>query len=1060
MFTTPKSNRARSSVKRPSHNPSHSLGSSFQSPQNSSFLAPPNATSLNLVQAPSSTIKSPSNSLNHSISLENLNAKFNFLLKNDKFFVDFHSNLPKEVKELLQNYGGKGVDARIDERGYCFLASTLPSGFNLFIWKVSRSSESSYPQCLVLEAPDSQFPLRSKFCSVVQNESDKTLGLLIITEEGTIRFWNTLDSKNPTEAKLDLESGNLVTDLASVNNETSFLIGTLSGSLIQVHFDEDRMMNLTIVPLHSNSSSLYGLGTLLWGRSNSNPADKSIKRIQVAYSEENYIDAFVLTRVSLTRVALNSQSSNRKVLFEVNLVEQLGNSMRNVRSNASDFQLEDFKTSSKDESKGYLLVLWTQNHRTYHGIQEVRGLNTNSPFLGTFVALPPPESHGGVYYGERFELVIGKNDEGALIFAKDLLWMKRGPVDSPTDHFNLSEGEFILGASGVKSFEKLFILTNRNGILSFNLTDSDSLSSPELKNASKRSKTTESPVVYQTPQRNSQKGRENNNEDSNNGMEITSQPTSNSVPSTPSSSSASTVPNATVPSISGFKSSALGNDSFSNAFRAFLSNEPKHKWSAELNKLTKNSMEDSISKLGESILNASPTRNLHWAEGDLDERTSSALLGQQIEEKKNRLNFLLEFLRESNLHSVIGQDSKKELVRFENKMNAILNLRSFQNDNALNGVGDSQILSKAFDSVFEERGMRLAPGLTVQDYYYSEVGKMEQLLPHVTLALKNDINNLSKSSEAKTLSLLHANEIFVIFAKSFSPETINSIVNGSQNYVGQEFEGLFKIAASFASQTLDHIAGNEEAKEKIYGQLAIIADSLLASYSYMNAESFEERRSKLIRFFVEQRKDSLAITLAEKYRDFIVLIDLLEGNDEKLEQYMDHFREYRFDEVLFKNYMDKGNYVKLLNQPDRFDDELAQFLAGYPSYSWLHDIKTKDFDRASKTLHNNAAAELKIIKRKRTLLSLSKLSCLASSHEEAKETIEKNQCLLYLLDVQEKELKDFTSPLSPEEVIRHLVDSKSKELTKREVLLAIEVWSECNLHLKQRNNQRNLERNS
>ncbi|KAG0720530.1 Nuclear pore complex protein Nup133 [Chionoecetes opilio] len=130
---------------------------------------------------------------------------------------------------------------------------------------------------------------------------------------------------------------------------------------------------------------------------------------------------------------------------------------------------------------------------------------------------------------------------------------------------------------------------------------------------------------------------------------------------------------------------------------------------------------------------------------------------------------------------------------------------------------------------------------------------------------------------------------------------------------------------------------------------------------------------------VEGEQFDQAVSLAEKYCDFRTLVEVCDrtNNEERLTQYMNRFGSEGFSDFVFRWYLENGKRGKLLSQGGgQQGGELARFLQDYSSLAWVHQINTRDFTSACSTLRHLAQEETKYLSRKKTLLSLSKLSGL------------------------------------------------------------------------------------
>jgi nuclear pore complex protein Nup133 len=148
---------------------------------------------------------------------------------------------------------------------------------------------------------------------------------------------------------------------------------------------------------------------------------------------------------------------------------------------------------------------------------------------------------------------------------------------------------------------------------------------------------------------------------------------------------------------------------------------------------------------------------------------------------------------------------------------------------------------------------------------------------------------------------------------------------------------------------------------------------------------YEQDRSLLIKPFMKCGEYERAASLAEKYCDFATLVELCEqfDNQERLQRYMDQFQQNGFSDFVFKWYLEAGKRGKLMTSNLSAHPLLAKFLESTENQymSWLHDIHCNDYHQAHKTLLALAQQEQQFASKKKTLLSLSKLTALAADEK-------------------------------------------------------------------------------
>nr|KAF6279960.1 nucleoporin 133 [Myotis myotis] len=115
-------------------------------------------------------------------------------------------------------------------------------------------------------------------------------------------------------------------------------------------------------------------------------------------------------------------------------------------------------------------------------------------------------------------------------------------------------------------------------------------------------------------------------------------------------------------------------------------------------------------------------------------------------------------------------------------------------------------------------------------------------------------------------------------------------------------------------------------------QLVALIDCFLDGYTCqlksLDRSRDQERFNNLETEYVQKRSDLLsplltlgqhawAASLAEKYCDFDILVQMCEQTDNqtRLQRYMTQFADQNFSDFLFRWYLEKGKRGKLLSQP-------------------------------------------------------------------------------------------------------------------------------------------------
>lgn len=211
-------------------------------------------------------------------------------------------------------------------------------------------------------------------------------------------------------------------------------------------------------------------------------------------------------------------------------------------------------------------------------------------------------------------------------------------------------------------------------------------------------------------------------------------------------------------------------------------------------------------------------------------------------------------------------------------------------------------------------------------------------------------------------------------------------VSGVRDVWLKQFDLLIKCTRSVMPDT----NCNSIITQSIVDLSDIILDSYVCQLAYLTCSSdkhsalkaaFESNRNKCLMPLLHIKQFEQAASLAEKYEDFDILIKICEelNNHEQLQQYVHKFADKGFSEYLFDWYLKEGKQGKMLSTVSN-NYKLTNFLENHETLNWLHQIHLGQFSEASFTLKKLAKLEMMNPARKKTLLSIGKLSSIASGN--------------------------------------------------------------------------------
>ncbi|KAH6572882.1 hypothetical protein BASA60_006369 [Batrachochytrium salamandrivorans] len=305
-----------------------------------------------------------------------------------------------------------------------------------------------------------------------------------------------------------------------------------------------------------------------------------------------------------------------------------------------------------------------------------------------------------------------------------------------------------------------------------------------------------------------------------------------------------------------------------------------------------------------------------------------------------------------------------------------------------------------------ERVQDISTGSSDTDAYFQifELNRISMII--LTTALEYRYDNLTRyglpaeaivetwtASERVISSLISLYEVTVKFLRGSFASLYPTV-----NEVSNELD-IYDIECSSVV----------ELKNKMGLQLCKLADLLIGAFyeriSFLNTCGPQEERSlyalkelhkasldKIIQPLVTIGHSDRAFDLAEKYREFKMLVDLCLSDDNsvhRIRTYLDMF-SFDFSDPLFSTYIQREMYRDLVEQPAQYHDHLNRFFAlnSFPQLAWIQDIAVGRYTDASNALWEVAGGS--ILRDKQLLaLSLSKLAAVEAadsleSYQESK----------------------------------------------------------------------------
>ncbi|XP_069360877.1 nuclear pore complex protein Nup133 [Maniola hyperantus] len=246
---------------------------------------------------------------------------------------------------------------------------------------------------------------------------------------------------------------------------------------------------------------------------------------------------------------------------------------------------------------------------------------------------------------------------------------------------------------------------------------------------------------------------------------------------------------------------------------------------------------------------------------------------------------------------------------------------------------------------------------------------------------------------------------------------------------------------------------------------ATLADLLLSEadplrHSARTIHLYERMRTETIQPYIQEGQIERAAVLAEKFKDFDLLIEMcVQRNDmQRLYGYIDKYADEGMAEKAFAWLASRGGSqcaLLLRSLGSRAGDRLRSWLAAAPdrlSLRALHHLAAGDTVPAAKLYAEMADQETYSVARMSTMASIAKLCLLAGDEPEPQQsdTWRKAECRLSLAEQHyalPRELRlhhgldddDNTRVLEPEELVQMYIDSASRSLTEYDYKKALDL---------------------
>uniref|UniRef100_A0A0P6K367 Nuclear pore complex protein Nup133 n=1 Tax=Heterocephalus glaber TaxID=10181 RepID=A0A0P6K367_HETGA len=901
----------------------------------------------------------------------------------------FGSSLPVKVMEALTLAEvDDQLSVHIDEGGWaCLLCKE-----KLLVWKITLSPVTKLSVCKELQLPPSDFPWSADLVAVSYSatsgeaHSVQAVAVMVATSEGSVRYWPSLAGEDIyTETFVDLGGDRMCRFLTAVQGG-SFILASAGSQLIRLIPESSGRIYQHVLPqgqgmlsgIGRKVSSLFGilspssdlmLASVLWDKRRSSfysLTSSNVNKWELDDSSEKLTYSWDLHRVLKENItdAIWGSESNYEVIKEGVNIQYL-----DLKENCDGLLILAAAWHPADSPclVYYSLITVEDNGFQVSDTVTVEVTQYNPPFQSEDLIMC------------RL-MVPDFSNQTACLYTESAVYVcstGTGKFSLPQEKIVFSaQGDGILGAGSCGSVPILF--SRNSGLVSITSRESVSLLAEDMEGSLASSVTgpgNES-MVFETTTKNETIAQED-------------------------------------------KTKLLK--------AAFLQYCRKDLGHAQMmaDELFSHSDLDADTELDRAVTQISvdliddyPASDPRWAESVPEEApglsNTSLIILHQLEDKMKAHCLLMDFLHQVGLFGRLDTSpvrgtlmaTRLLLCEHAEKLSATIALKNHHS--RLPDLVNAAILI-----TLNKRGCDIPGSLTPADVFFREVSQVdticECLLDHEEQVLRDapldsvewaevaiNVNTILKdmlqaaNHYRQNRNSLYRREEPPRKEPEYIPWTATSSPTGIRTAIVRQHGVILKTVYP---QVDSHL------RNTLTEQLVMLIDCFLDSYvsqlksldkssdqeRYDNLEmEYQRKRSELLSALLTLGQYPCAASLAEKYCDFDILVQMCEqmDNQTRLQRYMTQFADQNFSDFLFRWYLEKGKRGKLLSQPLSQHGQLANFLQAHEHLSWLHEISNKELVKAHATLLSLANMETRYFAKKKTLLGLSKLAALASDLSE------------------------------------------------------------------------------
>uniref|UniRef100_A0A2K5IRV9 Nuclear pore complex protein Nup133 n=1 Tax=Colobus angolensis palliatus TaxID=336983 RepID=A0A2K5IRV9_COLAP len=892
----------------------------------------------------------------------------------------FGSSLPVKVMEALTLAEvDDQLTVNIDEGGWACLVCKE----KLIIWKIALSPITKLSVCKELQLPSSDFHWSADLVALSYSapsgeaHSTQAVAVMVATREGSIRYWPSLASEDTyTETFVDSGGDKTYSFLTAVQGG-SFILSSAGSQLIRLIPESSGKIHQHILPqgqgmlsgIGRKVSSLFGilspssdltLSSVLWDSERSSfysLTSSNINKWELDDSSEKHAYSWDINRAlkeNITDAIWGSESNYEAIKEGVNI------RYLDLKQNCDGLVILAAAWHSADNPCliYYSLITIEDNGCQMSDAVTVEVTQYNPPFQSEDLILcrltVPNFSNQTAYLYNESAVYVCSTGTGKFSLPQEKIV------------FN-AQGDSVLGAGACGGVPIIF--SRNSGLVSITSRENVSILAEDLEEslASSFAGPNNESMIFETTTKNETIAQEDK--------------------------------------IKLLKA----------AFLQFCRKDLGHAQMVVDKLFSSHSDLDSDSELDKAVTQISvdlmddyPASDPRWAESVPEEApgfsNTSLIILHQLEDKMKAHSFLMDFIHQVGLFGRLGSfpvrgtpmATRLLLCEHAEKLSATIVLKNHHSRL-------SDLVNTAILIALNKREYEIPSNLTPADVFFREVSQVdticECLLEHEEQVLRdtpmdaiewaevvinvNNILKVQKYTTAPGLEPLLNHIILCNFTATSGPGGIRTVII-------RQHEIVLKVVYPQADSNLRNIV-----TEQLVALIDCFLDGYVSQLKSVDKSSNRERYDNLEMEYLQKRSDLLsplltlgqylwAASLAEKYCDFDILVQMCEqtDNQSRLQRYMTQFADQNFSDFLFRWYLEKGKRGKLLSQPVSQHGQLANFLQAHEHLSWLHEINSQELEKAHATLLGLANMETRYFAKKKTLLGLSKLAALASDFPE------------------------------------------------------------------------------